>query len=129
MVYWLVNHSWQSFKATKEHCGFVAKEERDKITVGDGIVYFGQGLVFGVFEAAELVDGEFTAWKRGYPFQIKLKPIAISEEGVAAKPLEDKIQVQKAQGGSPNLLGLNEKEFELVKKAVEEKQKQVDFSK
>lgn len=128
MDYWLVNHSWQSFKSTKEYCGFVAKEERDKISVGSGIVYFGQGLVFGVFEAAELVDDEFTGWKRDYTFQVKLKPIAISARGLAAKPLEDKIQVQKIQGGSSNLLELNEKEFNLIKNAVESNQKELKFS-
>lgn len=54
MKYWLVHHSWESFKATKEYCGFKSEEERNKITVGDKVVYFGQSLVFGVFDVIAL---------------------------------------------------------------------------
>lgn len=128
MKFWLINHSWQSFKATKEYCGFVAKEERDKIAVGDGIVYFGQGLVFGVFEAATLIENEFTGWKRNYSFQVKLKPITVSEGGLAAKPLEDKILLQKSSGGSSNLVELSETEFVQIRNAVESNQKELKFS-
>jgi hypothetical protein len=36
--------------------------------------------------------------------QVKLKSIVIAKGGLAAKPLESKIQTQKAQGSLPNLL-------------------------
>lgn len=53
-MFWLVNHSWESFKRTKEYCGFVSETERNKIKVGDRIVYFGNSLVFGLFEVVAL---------------------------------------------------------------------------
>ncbi|GAG44416.1 unnamed protein product, partial [marine sediment metagenome] len=122
MTDWLINHSWESFRRTKEYCGFVSKIERDKIEVEDKIVYFGQGMIFGVFEAIDLPNNEFKGWKKAYPFQVKLKPSAISENGIAAKPLESKILLQKSDGGSANLLELTETEFNRIKKAIEEGQ-------
>jgi len=127
MNFWLVNHSWQAFKATQEYCGFVTREERNKIQVGDKIVYFGQGLVFGVFEVIKLVENEFNDWKRSYHFQIKLNPIVISEGDLIAKPLESKILLQKSTGGSPNLLELTEVEFNQIEQVIKEKQKQLVF--
>jgi hypothetical protein len=126
MHYWLVNHSWESFRKTREYCGFKVQEERDKIHIGDGIVYFGQGLIFGVFEAVAFVENEFN-WGKPYPFQVKLKPISISEKGLIAKPAESKILIQKSSGGSPNILELNESEFDQIKKAVERGEKQLNF--
>jgi len=53
--------------------------ERDRISVGDRIVYFGQGLVFGVFEVVALVDNEFKGWQKSYPFQLKIKPLGFDK--------------------------------------------------
>ena len=126
MTFWLVNHSWESFKTTQEYCGFISPTEQQKIKIGDGIVYFGQGLVFGAFEAIALVENEFK-WKKPYPFQVKLKPIAIAKGGLIAKPLESKILLQKSAGGSSNLVELTENEFNQVIQAVENRHKELIF--
>ncbi len=127
MKYWLINHSWESFKATKEYCGFQVESERDKISVGDKIVYFGQSLVFGVFEAMALPNDEFRSWKKPYPFQVKLAPIALAQGGLIAKPLESKVLLQKSAGGSPNLLELRSQEFDKIEKSVLKGDKQFVF--
>ena len=131
MNYWLINHSWESFRRTQEYCGFMVEAERDKIKVGDKIVYYGQGLVFGIFEAASLVENEFNGWGKKYPFQVKFQPLPIpnnpTKQGLVAKGLQGKIFLTKAGGGSPNLVELNEYEFNKVKQAVSEGKKQVVF--
>ena len=127
MKFWLINHSWESFKATKEYCGFVSEAEWDRIAVGDRIVYFGQSLVFGIFEAIAKPSDEFKGWKKSYPFQVKLKSITIAQGGLIAKHLESKILLQKSSGGSPNLLELNEAEFNKIKEAIESKKKELVF--
>lgn len=127
MAFWLVNHSWESFKATREYCGFILESERNKIAVGDKIVYFGQGMVFGLFEAVALVEDEFKGWKKVYSFQVSLRPIVIAEGGLVAKSLQDKIQGQKAQGGSPNLVELSENQFNQIKQAIETSKKELQF--
>ena len=128
MTVWLINHSWESFCRTHEYCGFMVESERDKIKVGEGVVYFGQGLVFGVFEASAFPNNEFKGWQKIYPFQVKLKPIAITKMGLIAKPLQDKIRAQKTQGGSQNLVELTENEFNQIKEAIEKGQKELSFS-
>lgn len=125
MKYWLVNHSWESFKATKEYCGFKSEEERNKIAVGDKTVYFGQSLVFGVFEVIALPNDDFKGWKKIYPFQVKLKPIALAQGGLIAKPLESKILLQKSAGSSPNLLELSGNEFSKISEAIGLKKKEL----
>jgi len=126
-MFWLVNHSWESFKRTREYCGFLSEAERNKISFGDKIVYFGQGIVFGLFEAIDLPDNEFKGWQKHYPFQVKLKPIIISKKGLIAKPLQDKIYLQKTEGKSVNLVELTEKEFNQIKKAIENEEKELKF--
>jgi len=126
-MFWLVNHSWESFKKTKEYCGFVSEAERNKIKIGDKIVYFGQGIVFGLFQAITLPDEEFKGWKKAYPFQVKLKAIVISSNGLVAKVLQDKILFQKSQSGSSNLVELSESEFNQIKKAIENEEKELKF--
>ena len=64
--YYLINYSWESFQKTKEYCGFVNQEERDIVNIDDIIVYFGQGVVFGIFKAIEKPDNAFTSWKKPY---------------------------------------------------------------
>jgi len=115
---WLVNHSWESFRRTKEYCGFINESERDKISPEDKIVYFGNGIVFGVFEAEKLVDNEFKDWQKGYQYQVKLKPIALSEKGLLAKQLESKILLQKSSGGSPNLVEISETNYKDIKTLI-----------
>ena len=127
MKFWLINHSWESFKATKEYCGFISEAERDRIAIGDRIVYFGQSLVFGIFEAVALPVDEFRGWKKSYPSQVKLKPIVLAQGGLIAKLLESKIVLQKSSGGSPNLLELNEQEFNKIKQACEFGKKRLSF--
>ena len=87
----------------------MSEAERNEIKVGDKIVYYGQGLVFGVFEAVALVESEFKGWQKPYPFQVKLKLIALAEKGLLARPLESKILMQKSADCSANLAELGEK--------------------
>ena len=124
-MFWVVNHHWESFKATKEYCGFKSETERNKISIEDKIVYFGQGIIFGIFETEKLVDYEFKGWKGDYPFQVKLKPIILSERGLLAKIIESKILLQKSKGGSVNLLEITEQEFDQIQKAIEESHKEL----
>ena len=70
---------------------------------------------------------EFRGWKKSYPFQVKLKPIVLAQGGLIAKVLESKILMQKSSGGSPNLLELNEQEFNKIKEAIEMKKKELVF--
>ena len=131
MKFWLVNHSWGSFRRTQEYCGFMSPAERDKIGVGDVIVYFGQDLVFGVFEAVALVDNEFNGWEKKYPFQVKIKPLEVpnnpTTKGVVAKPLHSKIGLAKMEGKSSNLVELTEQEFGKVRSAFESGKKELTF--
>jgi len=128
MSFWLVNHSWESFRRTQEYCGFMNPAERGKVRIGDKIAYFGNGMVFGLFEAIAFLDNEFKGWEKSYPFQVKIKPIVIAKGGLMAKPLQDKIQIQKAQGGSSNLVELSEIEFNQIKEAIEKGEKELRFS-
>ena len=132
MNYWLVHHSWESFKRTKEYCGFQSETERNKIKVGDMLVYFGNGIVFGVFEVMSLSENEFNGWEKSYPFQVKIKPLPLpnnpTTRGVLATPLKNKIDLQKTKGGSSNLVELNEPEFSQISKAIETEQKELKFS-
>jgi hypothetical protein len=128
MQYWLVNHSWDSFKRTQEYCGFISESERNKIAIGDRLVYFGQGLVFGLFEAASLPENEFKGWQKQYSFQVKLKLILLAKGGLKAKVLESKILLQKSADGSGNLVELTETEFNQIKQAIETGQKELNFS-
>jgi hypothetical protein len=96
--------------------------ERDKVSVGDRVVYYGNGLVFGVFEVVGMVDNQFKGWQKTYPFQLKIQPLEIPnnpiKRGILAKPLADKISLQKAKSGSPNLIELSETEFEQIISAI-----------
>jgi hypothetical protein len=127
MSFWLINHSWKSFKRTQKYCGFIHEMERDKIKVGDRVVYFGNSLVLGLFEVIALPDNEFKGWQKPYSFQVKLKSIIIAKAGLLAKPLESKIKLQKSEGGSPNLLKLTENEFNQIMEAIEKGQKELMF--
>ena len=129
MNYWLINHSWQSFKATKEYCGFIFEEERDKIKVGDQVVYFGDSLIFGIFEAVALVNNEFKGWHKAYPYQLKIKPLGIENnpcKGILSRTLKSKIDLQKLDCSSSNLLELTETEFEKIMNAISEGQKSIE---
>jgi hypothetical protein len=96
--------------------------EQEKVKVGDKIVYFGQGLVFGVFEAVALVENEFNGWEKKYPFQIKIKPLEIPNnpvpKGLMAKSLQSKIGLAKIEGKSSNIVELSKEEFEQTKQAI-----------
>ena len=127
MSFWLVNHSWESFKRTQEYCGFISESERNKIAIGDRIVYFGQSLVFGLFEAISLPENEFKGWQKPYPFQVKLKLILMAKGGLKAKVLESKILLQKSAGSSGNLIEISESEFNQIKQAIETGQKELVF--
>ena len=132
MSFWFVHHSWESFKRTKEYCGFQSEAERNKIKVGDKLAYFGNGIVFGVFEVTALPENEFNGWEKCYPFQVKIKPLPVpnnpTTRGVLATPLKNKIDLQKAKGASANLVELTEAEFNQISKAIETGQKELRFS-
>lgn len=101
------------------------KAERDKINADDRLVYFGQGLVFGVFEVIALIESEFNGWEKKYPFQVKIKPLAIQNnpiiKGLIARPLQSKIGLAKMEGKSSNLLQLTKEEFEKIETAIKER--------
>ena len=128
---------------TKEYCGFMSEEERDQISVGDIVVYFGQGVVFGVFEAIELVNDEFNGWKKKYPYQVKLKPVLLSQKGLIAKQLQDKFTLlnqEKRSFSGPrkiskfslgddnkyqNLVELTENEYNLIFNGIKDGKKEI----
>ena len=119
--YWLVNHNWLSFSQTREYCGFRSDFEQMKIHPLDKIVYFGDGLVLGLFEAVELVKNEFNGWKGHYPYQIRIKLLEIPNNPPKGELqidwLKTKFMLRKDAGGSANLMPLTEKEFDEVVKA------------
>lgn len=105
--------------------------EQEKVKVGDGIVYFGQGLVFGVFDAVALVENEFNGWEKKYPFQVKLKPLSIPNnpitKGLMAKQLQSKFGLAKMEGKSSNIVELSKEEFEQMKQAIGEGKKELIY--
>jgi len=125
MKYYLINHSWESYMKTKEYCGFMCEEERDLITPGDIIVYYGQGIVFGIFEAEKLVNDEFNNWKKKYPYQVKLKPVLLSQKGLVAKQLQDKFTLLKEDNRYQNLVELTEEEHNLIKQGIIAEKKEI----
>ena len=132
MDFWVINHSWESFKRTKEYCGFQSETERNKIKVGDKLAYFGNGIVFGIFEVTALPNDEFKGWEKSYSFQVKIKPLSIpnnpTTRGVLATPLKNKIDLQKSKGASANLVEITEQEFSQIVKAIEAVQKELKFA-
>jgi len=128
MSFYLINHSWESFRRTQEYCGFVSESERNKIKLGDKIVYYGNKMIFGLFEAIALPENEFRDWQKPYVYQVKLKQITIPKSELMAKPIESKILIQKSNGGSSNLVELTELEFDEISKAIKQGQKELKFS-
>src|SRR3989344_9086083 len=131
MSFWVVNHSWESFRRTQEYCGFQSETERNRIKLGDKVAYFGNGILFGIFEVIGLPENEFKSWEKSYPFQVKIKPLPIpnnpTTRGVLATPLKNKIDLQKAKGASANLIELTEQEFAQIQKSIEQGQKELKF--
>ena len=123
--YYLINHSWESFQKTKEYCGFVNQIERDIVNIDDIIVYFGQGVIFGIFKAISKPDNEFTSWKKPYPFQIKLEPILLCEKGLGARQLQDRFKLMKSDNTYSNIIELTEQEYNQIRQAIEEGRKEV----
>ena len=82
------------------------------------MVYFGDGLVLGLFKAEALVQNEFKGWKKPYPFQVRLTVLDIPNNppkgGVKSDWLKATIQETRDKGGSPNLLPLSKKDFETI---------------
>ena len=85
-------------------------------------------MVFGLFEAIALPENEFRGWQKPYPYQVKLKQITLPKNELIAKPLESKILIQKSNGGSSNLVELTDIEFDKILKAIEQGQKELNFS-
>jgi hypothetical protein len=86
-------------------------------------------LVFGVFEAVALVENEFNGWEKKYPFQVKIKPLEIPNnpvpKGIMAKVLQSKIGLAKMEVKSSNIVELSKEEFEQIKQAVSEGEKEL----
>lgn len=125
MKYYIINHSFDSYVKTKEYCGFINKDERNIVTTGDYIIYFGQGVIFGIFEAIDLVDNKFNNWKGSYPYQIKLKPIYLSQRGVLAKSFSEKFKLLREDNQYRNIVELNEDEYILIKNSILENKKEI----
>ena len=103
----------------------MSEEERDQISVGDIVVYFGQGIVFGIFEAIDLVNDEFNGWKKKYPYQVKLKPVLLSPKGLIVKQLSDKFLMLKEDNNYKNLVELTENEYNLIKQGIVDGKKEI----
>lgn len=127
MKFFLVNHEWGDFRKTIEYIGFASEAERKPVSIGDRIVYFGQGLVAGVFEASSFVQGEFSGWREELPFQIKLKALHIPLPELIAKPLHYKVQLQKPVEGSPRLFELSEQEFSKIVRDIRDGKAELVF--
>jgi len=125
MRYYLINHSWESFQKTKEYCGFVNQKERDIVNLDDIIVYFGQGVIFGIFKAIGKPDNEFTSWKKPYPFQIKLEPVLLVPRGLGARQLQDRFKLMKSDNTYSNIIELTEEEYKQIAQAIQEGRKEV----
>ncbi|MDD3178336.1 MAG: hypothetical protein PHR26_02345 [Candidatus ainarchaeum sp.] len=125
MKYYIINHSFDSYVKTKEYCGFINKDERNIVNIGDYIIYFGQGVIFGIFEAIDLVDNEFNNWKGNYPYQIKLKPIYLSQRGILAKTFSEKFKLLREDNQYRNIVELNEDEYILIKNSILENKKEI----
>ena len=103
----------------------MSEEERDQISVGDIVVYFGQGIVFGIFEAIDLVNDEFNGWKKKYPYQVKLKPVLLSPKGLIVKQLSDKFLMLKEDNNYKNLVELTENEYNLIFNGIKDGKKEI----
>ncbi len=125
MKHYLINHSWESYMKTKEYCGFMSEDERDLITPGDIIIYYGQGIVFGIFEAEKLVNDEFNNWKKKYPYQVKLKQVLLSQKGLIAKQLQDKFTLLKEDNKYQNLVELTGNEYNLIFNGIKDGKKEM----
>ncbi len=123
MNYWIINHSWDSFVKTKEYCGFINKDERDLIHIDANIIYYGQGVIFGLFKVIDLVNNEFNGWKKAYPYQIKISSIMVSERGLVAKQFQERFMLLREDNEYQNLIKLTENEFNLIKRSLENKDK------
>lgn len=120
MDYWLINHSDEDYRVSLEFIGFASGKERLQVKAGDMVVYFGRGLVAGVFEASGLVENEFGGWQEKKPFQLRLRPVALAERDIVARPLRYKAQLEKPVEGSPRVFRLSEQEFGKILRAVRE---------
>jgi len=127
MKIYLINHSWESYMKTKEYCGFISEDERNLISPGDIVVYYGQGIVFGIFEAEKLVNDEFNNWKKKYPYQVKLKPVLLSQKGLIAKQLQDKFTLLKEDNKYQNLVELTENEYSLIFNGIKDGKKEINL--
>jgi hypothetical protein len=110
---------------TKEYCGFMFEDEQKTINKGDIVVYFGQGIIFGIFEAIDLVNNEYNGWKKKYPYQVKLKPLLLSQKGLIAKQLQEKFIMLREENKLSNIVELTENEYNLIKKSIEEGRKEL----
>lgn len=125
MKYFLLNLLKENFEKTNEFVGFESKSERDFISSGDKIVYLCDGIVMGIFEAVEKIDGKYQ--NTNFHFQISLKKIAILQNGLIARPLWYKVSLQKPIAGSKSIYQLSEKEFEKIVLTINEKKKELVF--
>lgn len=119
MAAWIIAHSWKSFSQTEKYCGFLLSKERDKIKNDDIVVYYGQGIIFGVFKVIGSVEREFDGWDKVYPFQIKIAPILVSKNGLSAKVIQYRLHDQRMLGGSSNLMKISDIEFNQIKHSIE----------
>ena len=124
---WLYNHSWDDYKKTTAVIGFATDSERRLIARGDKIVYFGNGLVAGIFEAADFVQNQFSGWSEPRPLQVKLNPQNIPSADLVAKPLRYKVSLESPIPGSKNLYLLSEQEFNKIELAILEKKKELIY--
>ena len=127
MKFWLFNHPWEDYKKTAEFIGFDSEKERGLVCAGDKIVYCGNGLVAGIFEAGESIENAFSGWKEPLPFQIRLRRLFVPDVDLVAKPLRYKTQLEKPFSGSGNLYRLSEQEYRKIELVIREKKRELVY--
>ena len=123
----LVNHSWEDYKKTTQFVGFATEKERSLLFKGIKLVYFGNGLVAGIFEAAGFAENEFRGWPEERPFQVKLMPVHIPEQDLIAKPLRYKVQLEQPVKGATCIYLLSEQEYKKIELAIISKKKELIY--
>ena len=127
MKFWLCDHSWEDYKKTTSFVGFESKEEFSALSLGDRIVYSGNGLVAGIFEAEGFAGNEYSGWQSSRPFQVRLKPLNIPQVDLVAKPLRYKVRLEKPFAGKGSLYRLSEQEYKKIELAILEGKRELVY--
>ncbi len=123
--YFLVTHPWEQYRKTLEYLCFESEGERKPLSQGDLVVYCSSGLVAGIFEVEKFVEKEFTGSADCGEFQVKIKPVALPEKDLVARPFRYKESLEKPIEGSPRIFPVNTQDFGKTLIAIREKKKEL----